>query len=83
MSFFADNAGAFFPGNGNGSASGSPNSPPGNSNGLDGVSSLISGVNNNLVVENVPQQQRIIQSYQVSLDQPGRPEKIDEKTPIS
>ena len=44
---------AFFPGNGNGSAHGSPNSPPGNCNGLNGINNPnasscnpASGVNN-------------------------------------
>ena len=78
---FADNSGnstgavgaggvAFFPGNGNGSAHGSPNSPPGNGNGLNGINNSASGVNN---ANNHASQlensmgQPVIQTYQVSI----------------
>ena len=64
---------AFFPGNGNGSAHGSPNSPPGNCNGgLNGInphaSSGVNHANNHLTQltdQNMPMAQPVIQTYQV------------------
>ena len=70
--------GAFFSGNGNGSATGSPNSPPGSCNGSNGIVATpvggAAGINNANNVHNVnqvenmqqQQQQQIIQTYQVS-----------------
>jgi len=60
---------AFFPGNGNGSAHGSPNSPPGNCNGLNGItnpnaSCNPSGVNNanNHLTQLTGQDQNMVQT---------------------
>ena len=59
---FSD-GGAFFPGNGNGSAQGSPNSPSGNGNGLPNNNA--NHVQNVNLTEQPQQQQQLLQQPQV------------------
>ena len=59
---FSD-GGAFFPGNGNGSAQGSPNSPSGNGNGLP--TNNANHVQNVNLTEQSQQQQQLLQQPQV------------------